>query len=75
MQVKDNQLNLRKAIQQWLESRPLQQDDDRQTYTYTETGHGRRETRTLLVSPGLSDHLDWPKNAARTVEKISRQAR
>lgn len=38
----------------------LPQEDDRDTYSYCNKGHGRLERRTPICSSGLGGYLTWP---------------
>lgn len=61
MVVKLNQPELYHAIEFLFESPPLPPDEeDRLSYTCSNKGHGRLETRTLESSALLSEYLDWP---------------
>ena len=60
MVVKENQPRLYADIKTFFEGNFLPQEDDRDTYTYSNKDHGRLETRTLTCSEGLNGYLDWP---------------
>lgn len=64
--VKDNQLNLTKAI---LEETPEEQWS--QPYSTTTYEHGRIERRTIQLAQLQVDELDFP--GARTIAKVTRQ--
>lgn len=83
MVVKMNQPELHEHIEALFNSPPLPQgEDDRETYSYTNAGHGRLEHRTLVTSQMLNDYLDWPgvgqvmrRTCQRTVVKKARKSR
>jgi predicted transposase YbfD/YdcC len=61
MVVKKNQGQLWAALDLLFQSAPWPQDKAaRLTYAYTQKGHGRIETRTLVTSTQLNDYLAWP---------------
>jgi predicted transposase YbfD/YdcC len=61
MVVKRNQGHLWWSIRLLFDDPPApREEDDRLRYRYSEKGHGRLETRTLVSSAALSDYLDWP---------------
>jgi len=59
MVVKDNQPQLRDDIATLFTDVPTFQDTLTQAHT-TEAGHGRIETRRLIVSTALVGYTDWP---------------
>lgn len=73
MIVKRNQGGLWEAIDVLFQEPPLPPDEeDRLSYTYTNTGHGRIETRTLSSSAALNDYLDWP-GVAQVMQRTCRR--
>ena len=76
MVVKENQPELHAAIDRLFTAPPPPLPSDcAETYTATERGHGRVETRTLERSAALSGYLDWPgvgQVARRTYRAVNR---
>ncbi len=76
MVVKENQPELHAAIDRLFTAPPPPLPSDcAETYTATEKGHGRLETRTLERSAALSGYLDWPgvgQVARRTYRAVNR---
>jgi len=73
MVVKRNQSGLWEAIDVLFQEPPLPPDEeDRLSYAYTNTGHGRIETRTLISSAALNDYLDWP-GVAQVMQRTCRR--
>jgi predicted transposase YbfD/YdcC len=61
MVVKDNQPTLHQDIETFFSQFPFPpREDDRQSYTESNKGHGRLETRTVTCSALLVPYLDWP---------------
>lgn len=61
MVVKRNQPSLYEEIETLFASSKLPRgEDDRQTYTYAGSAHGRLEQRTLASSGMLNEYSDWP---------------
>jgi len=64
MVVKMNQPTLYESIKMVFDSPPIPVDlDEFLSFTYSEKGHGRIETRTLESTIALTSYLDWPGNA------------
>jgi len=64
MVVKMNQPTLYESIKMVFDSSPIPVDPDEfLSFTYSEKGHGRIETRTLESTIALTSYLDWPGNA------------
>lgn len=64
MVVKMNQPTLYESIKMVFDSPPIPVDPDEfLSFTYSEKGHGRIETRTLESTIALTSYLDWPGNA------------
>ena len=60
MAVNDNQLHLFEAVELLFESPPLPASaEEFLSYSYTDSGHGRIDTRTLESSTALNEYLDW----------------
>ena len=76
MVVKENQPELHAALHRlFTEPPPPLPSDCAETYTATEKGHGRVETRTLERSAALTGYLDWPgvgQVARRTYRAVER---
>ena len=49
--------DIRAFFEHWVGTRA---EDDRETYSVQEKGHGRLETRTLTCSSGMQGYLNWP---------------
>jgi predicted transposase YbfD/YdcC len=61
MVVKKNQGQVWAALDLLFQTPAEPQDKpERLLYTYTQKGHGRIETRTLVTSTELNEYLDWP---------------
>ena len=61
MVVKKNQPELYEAIETLFQGPALPHgEEERQTYGYTNSGHGRIEARTLVASELLNEYLNWP---------------